>query len=233
MPESDIQQKIQQAMAVQLQHWREELTCDNRRLGWKVGFNRQVDQAKFELPSAMIGYLTTGRQIPNGGICHTSPQTNLLAEPEIALRIGADITRDTTPKQAQAAVNAVAPAIEIVDTSRTDSKQISEILATNLYHHAVIIGEPLTLCSVPSAQDIRAALYIDDEQQRSLEPDRVPDEFGTLITTVAGILADQGECLRTGDWIITGAASTAVEIKAGNKILLQMRPFGKVNFSVK
>ena len=232
MPTPDIEQTIHQAMARQLQSWREEISGDPRRLGWKVGFNRQVDQAKFGLPSAMIGYLSSGRQIENGGVCHTTPAAKLLAEPEIALRMGADITSDTTPSQALAAVNAVAPAIEIIDTNRTHSTEISEILATNMFHHAVIIGEPLALCAVPSGQEIRASLLINGEQQRSLEPDRVPDEFGSIITVVAGILAKQGECLRAGDWIITGAAATPIEIKAGDEIVLQMEPLGEVRLSV-
>lgn len=231
--EPTIQRVIRQAMARQLQCWRDEIKGDNHRLGWKVGFNRQVDQAKFGLPSAMIGYLSSARQIQNGGICHTTAEAKLLAEPEIALRMGADITTDTTASQALAAVNAVAPAIEIVDTTRTNSNEISEILATNMFHEAVIIGEPLALCSVPNGQQIRAALFINGEQQRSLEPDRVPDEFGSLIITVANILADQDECLRAGDWIITGAATTPIEIKAGDKLLLRMEPLGEVEVSIK
>jgi 2-oxo-3-hexenedioate decarboxylase len=232
MPTPDIEQTIHQAMARQLQCWRQEISGDNRRLGWKVGFNREVDQAKFGLPSAMIGYLSTSRQIQNGGVCHTTAKAKLLAEPEIALRLGADITRDTTPSQALAAVNGVAPAIEIVDSNRTHSKEISEILATNLFHEAVIIGEPLALCAVPNGQEIRASLLINGQQQRSLEPDRVPDEFGSLITVVAGILAEQGECLRAGDWIITGAATTPIEIKPGDEIVLQTEPLGEVRLSV-
>ena len=232
MTSPGIEQSIHQAMARQLQCWREEISGDNRRLGWKVGFNRETDQAKFGLPSAMIGYLSSGRQIQNGGVCRTTPEAKLLAEPEIALRMGADITSDTTPSQALAAVNAVAPAIEIVDTNRTHSKEISEILATNMFHEAVIIGEPLALCAVPNGQEIRASLLINGQQQRSLEPDRVPDEFGSLITVVAKILADQGECLRAGDWIITGAATTPNEIKAGDEILLRMEPLGEVGFRV-
>ena len=232
MTTPDIEQTIHRAMARQLKHWREEIGGDNHRLGWKVGFNRQVDQARYGLPSAMIGYLSGARQIQNGGVYHASPAANLLAEPEIALRLGADITRDTTPDQALAAVNAIAPAIEIVDTHRTHSKEISEILASNLFHEAVIIGEPLTLCTIPNRQDIRVSLSINGQNQRGLEADRVPDEFGSLIAVVAKILATQGECLRAGDWIITGAASTPIEIKAGDEITLRMEPLGETGFRV-
>jgi len=232
MTTQTIEQTIHQAMARQLQCWREALSGDNHRLGWKIGFNREVDQAKFGLPSAMVGYLNTGRQIENGSVYHAPTGANLLAEPEIALRMGADITRDTTTTQALAAVNGVAPAIEIVDTNRTDSNEISEILATNMFHEAVVIGEPLALCAVPNAQQLRASLLINGEQQRSLEPDRIPEEFGALITVVARILADQGECLRSGDWIITGAAAAPVKIKAGDEVALKMEPLGEVGFSV-
>lgn len=232
MTTPDINTTIHQAMQRQLQSWREEISENNQRLGWKVGFNREVDQAKFGLPTAMVGYLTSGRQITNGGVCKATPEANLLVEPEIALRMGADITNDTTASQALAAVNAVAPAIEIVDINRTQSKEIGEILATNLFHHAVVIGEPLALCNVPNKAAMRASLLINGKEQRTLEDDRLPDEFGTLITVVAKILAEHGECLRAGDWIITGAATTPIKVKAGDEVLLKMEPLGEVGLSV-
>ena len=167
MPTANIEQTVQlvirQARAHQQQCWREEMTDDNRRLGWKAGFNRKIDQTKFGLPSAIIGCLSSGCQIQNGGVCHTIPEANLLAEQEISLRMGADIN---------------------------------------------------------------------GEQQFSLEPDRVPDEFSNLITTVANILADQDEYLHADDWKITGAAATPIGIKAGDKQLLKMEPLGEVELNV-
>jgi 2-keto-4-pentenoate hydratase len=180
----------------------------------------------------MIGYLTTDRQIPSGGTCKASDGSTLLTEAEIALQMGADITIDMTPQQALASVSAVAPALEIVDTSRVTSGEIGDILAGNLFHEAVVIGNPLSLCSVPGKQEIHAELSINKKIQRTLEQDRVPNEFGTLIKVVAGILAKQGETLQAGDWVITGAATTPVPVSPGDEISLSMAPLGELSLSI-
>lgn len=216
--------KIQRGMERQLQQWRSALAGGEGRLGWKIGFNRAADQQKFDLPSPMIGYLTQRRRIVAGGSYAVSTESAILAEPEIALLLGCDVAPGSSLADARNAIAAWAPALELVDTTRTHSSDIEEILAGNLFHEAVVIGTAVADCT----GEFDVTLKVDGEPVRTLEADRLPTDFATLICVVAELLGQQGERLQAGDWIITGAAATPVELHPGAKIELDLLPLGQL-----
>jgi 2-keto-4-pentenoate hydratase len=219
--------KIHHGMERQLQQWRQALAAGDQRLGWKIGFNRRVDQQKFALPSPMIGYLTAKRRLAAGGRYTFKAGATILLEAEIALLIGHDVAAGATPTEAGNAIQGYAAALELVDTSRTRSNDIAEILAGNLFHEAVLIGNATTI----SNNHFNAALKINGNEVRRLEPDRLPDDFGAIVKVVADILGEHGEQLQAGDWIISGAATTPIEIHAGDAIALALDPLGNLTLT--
>lgn len=220
--------KIHRGMQRQLQQWRTELATGEGRLGWKIGFNRVADQQKFELPSPMVGYLTHKRQIAAGGCYSFKAGSTILVEAEIALLIGTDLTVGATLAQARNAIQGYAAALELVDTRRTGSNDIEEILAGNLFHEAVVIGNTATL----NGNHCNAALKINGNEVRRLEPERLPADFAVIVKVVADILAQHGEQLRAGDWIISGAVTTPVEVHAGDEITLALAPLGEIALTI-
>lgn len=217
---------IHAGMERQLRQWRAALTAGEGRLGWKIGFNRAADQHRFGLPSPMIGHLTSGRQIPPGGSYTFRPGARILAEPEIALLIGRDLAAGATAAEGRAAIAAWAPALELVDTQRTRSGEIEEILAGNLFHEAVVLGEAVILTG--AAPMFTLALGINGETVGRLEPERLPEDFGAIAAVTAAILGGHGEMLRAGDWIISGAAATPVELHPGDAVELSLAPLGGI-----
>ena len=216
--------KIHHGMERQLQQWRTVLAAGDERLGWKIGFNRIVDQQKFNLPSPMIGYLTRKRRIASGGSYAIRAGSTILLEAEIALLIGHDVAPGVTITEARNAIQGYAAALELVDTSRTSSSDIAEILAGNLFHEAVLIGNATTI----SNNHFNASLKINGDEVRRLEAERLPDDFGVIVKVVADILGRHGEQLRAGDWIISGAATTPVELHGGDEISLELEPLGNL-----
>lgn len=215
-------------MARQLQSWRAALAAGDTRLGWKIGFNRTVDQQRHQLPSPMIGYLTGNGCIASGGNYAISTASRILVEAEIALLIGDDVAAGATLTQARSAIHGYAAALELVDTSRTDSGDIEEILAGNLFHEAVLIGAATTCGSHP----FDLSLNINGSEVRRLEADRLPADFGAIVQVAADLLAQQGERLQAGDWIISGAAATPIEVHAGDQISLALAPLGEVTLTL-
>jgi 2-keto-4-pentenoate hydratase len=57
------------------------------------------------------------------------------------------------------------------------------------------------------------------------------DDFGVIVKVVADILGRHGEQLRVGDWIISGAAATPIEIHAGDVISLELEPLGSLTLT--
>ena len=97
-----------------MQMWRDALSSQQHRLGWKVGFNMVADQQRLNLPSAMVGFLTRESSLVSGGHYRASPNSVLLIEPEVAILIGHDVPADATAEQANAAIAAYSAALELV-----------------------------------------------------------------------------------------------------------------------
>jgi 2-keto-4-pentenoate hydratase len=98
--------------------WRRRLAAGERRIGWKPGYVDAAVRTHLGLPHAMVGFLTSGRLIPSGGICPAPPGASLLAGSEVACQLGRDVPPGSSVEAAQAAITARAPAIEIVDVTQ-------------------------------------------------------------------------------------------------------------------
>lgn len=224
--------KIQRGMQRQLTVWRDTVAHRQQRLGWKIGFNMPADQQRLGLPSAMIGFLSSERRLVSGGSYQPSPRTNLLIEPEVALLLGADLPAGATQEQANAAIEAYTAALELVDTTRSVDNDIEEILAGNMFHEAVLLAEERLTPGDYNREQLNLSLHVNQREVRTLEQQRVPDDFSTIIITAANILAAHGEQLGKGDWIITGAAARAIPVQAGDEIYLDMGLLGKVSLTI-
>lgn len=224
--------KIQRGMQRQLTVWHDTVAHRQQRLGWKIGFNMPADQQRFGLPSAMIGFLSSERRLATGGRYQPSPRTNLLIEPEVALLLGADLPAGATKEQANAAIEAYAAALELVDTTRSVDNDIEEILAGNMFHEAVLLAEERLTPGDYNREQLNLSLHVNQREVRTLEQQRVPDDFSAIIITAANILAAHGEQLGKGDWIITGAAARAIPVQTGDEIYLDMGLLGKVSLTI-
>lgn len=224
--------KIQRGMARQIQTWRDLVSSRDHRLGWKVGFNMVADQQRLKLPSAMVGYLTKERSLISGSHYQASPESVLLVEPEVAILINDDVPAAVTAEQANAVIAAYTAALELVDTTRSVDNDIEEILGCNMFHESVLLAEQRLPPNKYVRDQLSISLCINNNEVRTLEQQRVPPDFSTIISDVANILAANGEQLKKGDWIITGAAAKPVPVKAGDEITLDMGLLGKTSLKI-
>ena len=224
--------KIQQGMQRQLSLWQDTVASRQQRLGWKIGFNMSADQQRLGLPSAMVGFLSAERRHITDGSYQPSADATLLIEPEVALLIGCDLPAGATAEQAIAAIEAYSAALELVDTTRSVDDDIEEILAGNMFHEGVVLAEQRLSPGDYHRAQLSLSLRINNVEVRTLEQPRVPDDFATIVITVANTLAAHGERLQRGDWIISGAAAKPVPVQAGDEISLEMGELGQVRLSI-
>lgn len=224
--------KIHRGMQRQLTQWRASGANRQHRLGWKIGFNMAADQQRLGLPSAMVGYLSAQQRLASDSIYTVPAGAQLLAEPEVALLLGHDLPANASTAEADAAIAAYSAALELVDTRRSVNDDMEEILAGNLFHDRVLLAEPRLAPGRYARQQLALSLCVNHEERRTLESQRVADDFSALILTVANTLAAHGERLQRGDWIITGAAAKPVAVQAGDEIVLQMGELGSLRLTL-
>lgn len=224
--------KIQQGLRRQLDTWRSSGASGHQRLGWKIGINLPADQKRIGLPSALIGYLDRNHNPAPGEKYRAPPNSKLLVEPEVAIQMGGDVPGGVSAEQAETYIGVYCAALELVDVNRRTSDDVEEMLANNMIHEAVSFSDHKLSPSEYSREQLEFSLCVNGVEVRTLDQDRVPQHFGELIVTVAKFLAANGEQLSKGDWIITGAASKAVPVSAGDRISLDMGALGNLSLSI-
>jgi 2-keto-4-pentenoate hydratase len=182
-------------------------------VGWKVGFNLPAIQERLGIDRPVAGFLTTAGLVPDGGTWFVDEEEpELVAEPEVAVEIGAD----------GRSIAALMPAIEL--TAPPDlSMDLEQMLAGNVFHRAVAFG-PRSDPAPPGA----ARLYVDGELREEVPADRTGEHLEPMVAVIADRLAEVGQHLRPGDRIITGVLAPPPVVTAGQVVRLELDGLGAV-----
>ena len=221
---------LQRGMQAQLAEWRRTVLARGNRLGWKIGFGDRASQQRMGLAAPVLGFLRRDRLLVADGVFRMPANAVIKAEVEVAIQVGRDVAAGVTVAEADGAIAAWAPAVEVVDVTQP-LDGMEALLRGNLYQAAVLIGTGQG--TIPSAprQAIQARLHADGQPARESEPWRLPERFGDLVKLAAGTLSRHGERLAAGDWIICGAIIEPVVVHPGSRIEVEMPPFERMTLA--
>jgi 2-oxo-3-hexenedioate decarboxylase len=166
--------------------------------------------------------LTDAMRVPDGGTVDLSRFIHPRIEPEVAFRLAVDVDPDAPGAEVADAVDAVAPALEIIDSRYRDFRfSLPEVVADNTSAAAFVIGAWVPLDGDLGNRSVRMSV------------DGVEVEIGSTAAILGHPLRALGELtrmaarygfvLRAGDVILAGAATAAVPFGAA---LVQARVAG-------
>ncbi len=190
-------------MAVQAAERRARITAGERPIGWKLGFGTPAALAKFSLSAPLVGYMMEKSIIASGAEADLSGWVKPVAEPEIAVRIGADVADGAafTP----AAIEAFAPAIELADLF-FPPEDAEKILAHNIYHRFVLHAPFQPAGADFDWSRLRGTVLRNGEAHASVDDvEANTGRFAEILRTCADTLAAGGVRLRKGDIVILGS----------------------------
>jgi len=218
---------LRRAMQGQLAEWRRTVQAHGMRLGWKIGFGDHASQQRFGLAAPVLGFLRRDRLLVSGGVLRMPAKAVIKAEVEVAIRMGRDVAAGVTAAEAESAIAAYAPAVEVVDVTHP-LDGIEALLRGNLYQAAVLLGSEQRAIPSTPRQTIQARLHMDGKPVRASEPLCLPECFGELVQLAAETLSQHGERLVAGDWIICGAIIEPIVVSPGSRIEVEMSPFENI-----
>jgi 2-keto-4-pentenoate hydratase len=197
---------------------RDLLTGGARRLGWKAGFGTAAAIDNLGTTGPLAGFLTDSTLKPSGTSFDVADWGKPVLEPEVAVRLAADIDAGASRAELEAAIGPVGAAIELVDlgTAGTDA---GEILAANIFHRAVLLGDLAPLAPGTSLADVRIDVLASGENHAvDADPSAVLGDLLDVLAAMADLLADSDDGLRAGDVIITGAAVSPFVLEGGEEV---------------
>ncbi|MEX2488923.1 MAG: fumarylacetoacetate hydrolase family protein [Pseudomonadales bacterium] len=132
---------LDEAYAIQERSISYRLARGESLVGIKVGFTSRAKMIQMNVSDLIWGRLTDAMQLEEGGDLDLSTCIHPRIEPEVAFLLKKPLSGNVTAPQAMAAVEAVAPAMEIID-SRYKNFQFSleDVVADNSSSSGFVIG---------------------------------------------------------------------------------------------
>ena len=234
VPQFDTDNKLSldDAYAIQKASIERRLNRGERRVGVKMGFTSRAKMIQMGLSDVIWGRLTDAMQVEEGGSIELNGYVHPRAEPELAFLLKRPLTGDVTGPEALAAVEAIAPAIEIIDSRYKDFKfTLPEVIADNASSSSFVIGawhDPrtefsnlgLTLSMNGKTVQVGSTAALLGNPLRSL-------------VAAARVAAQAGEPLQAGWIVMAGGATPAEWIKPGQYVSVQMEGLGECGFHAK
>ena len=217
--------RIDAGLRAQAVESRRLLSSGARRLGWKAGFGTSAAMQRLGIDAPLVGFLTDRTLLADDELVSIAGWRSPLLEAEVAIRLGADVAPGARREHVVAAIEAFGPAIELVDVGAADD--VEEILAGNIFHRHVALGELRPPSDDMGPATARVDVVVDG---RSVATGADPSaHLGDLVDVVRR-LADQlpaADGLAAGDVVITGAAA-AFPLAGGERVEVGLRGAGTV-----
>lgn len=222
---------LAEAYAVQQASIARRISRGERRVGVKMGFTSRAKMLQMGLSDVIWGRLTDGMQVEEGGAidfsCHVQPRV----EPELAFVLKQSLTGQENAAQALAAVEAIAPALEIIDSRYRDFKfSLPEVIADNASSSGFVVGP----WQDPRREFANLGLVMSIDG-RTVQVGSTAAILGhplRSLVAAARLAAVAGEPLQAGWVVMAGGATQAEWILPGQHIQLEMEGLGQAEFHV-
>lgn len=211
----DLPLTLDDAYAVQRALIDRRLARGERPIGVKLGFTSRAKMQQMGVSDLIWGRLTDGMLLENGGQLSLASYIHPRAEPEVAFMLGSPLAGNVTVDQALAAVTAVAPALEIIDSRYADFKfNLADVVADNCSSAGLVIGP---WRAPPAALDnLGVLLEIDGRVVQVGSSAAILGSPLRALASAARLAAAAGLVLEAG-WIVMAGAATAAEPMHGSR----------------
>jgi 2-oxopent-4-enoate hydratase len=233
---------IQDAYAIQAAWLRRKLASNAQLslVGRKVGLTARAMQEQLGVNEPDFGFLLNHMLVPDGG---SIPRGDLIlprVEPEIAFYLARDLRGPgLSAADVLTATQAVAPALEIVDSRIADWKiKLQDTVADNGSSARAVVGPPVPYVELKEAEPKKAesldlaavvvTLRRNGEQVGEGAGAAVLGHPAEAVAWLANALANFGEWLRAGDVVLPGAMCASVFANAGETFEATYTGLGKV-----
>ncbi|WP_419255703.1 2-keto-4-pentenoate hydratase [Caulobacter sp. ErkDOM-YI] len=198
-----------------------------RLIGVKMGFTSRAKALQMGVDDVIWGRLTDAMGVLDGDELDLTHYVHPRIEPEVAFRLGRRLSGPVGREEAAAAVEAVAPALEIIDSRYADFKfAVADVVADNSSSSAFVLGawhEPLADLS-----DIAMTMAFDRITVQAGSTAAILDDPLNALCAAARLAGESGLSLEPGWIVLAGAATPAEALKPGVCVTLDAGPLGQV-----
>ena len=223
---------LPEAYAIQSESIKRRIARGEKRVGVKMGFTSRAKMVQMGLSDVIWGRLTDAMQEEEGAPVDFKRFVHPRVEPEIAFILRKPLAGKVTGAEALAAVEAIAPALEIIDSRYKDFKfTLPEVIADNASSSGFVIGN----WHRPDIDfgNLGLVLSIDGRPVQVGSTAALLGHPLRSLVAAARLSAEAGEPLQAGWVVMAGGATPAEWIKPGQYVSVEMQHIGSAGFHVR
>ncbi len=203
---------VEEAYEIQRLSMERRYERGEKLIGLKLGFTSRAKMVQMGVADMIWGRLTDQMMIEDGGEVSLSNYVHPRVEPEIAFLLKRPLAGDVNMAEAQAAIEAIAPAMELIDSRYENFKfNLSDVVADNCSSSGFVVGawrKPVTDIS-----NLGMLLEFDGRFVQTGSSAAILGNPLRSLVNAARLAATADMQLETG-WIIFAGSSTAAEALA-------------------
>jgi 2-oxo-3-hexenedioate decarboxylase/2-keto-4-pentenoate hydratase len=221
------------AYAIQQLNLAGHLRAGRTLVGHKIGLTSEPMQTLLGVDEPDFGYILDSMVLPNGSTIQGERFCAPRVEPEVAFLLGEPLRGPgVTVDDVRAATDAVAVALEIVDSRIADWKlTLRDTVADNASSGAVVLGEWMPYCANVELAAARAALWLNDIEVDSGLGAAVLGDPAAPVAWLANAVAPFGTELLPGQFVMSGSFTTAAFVHPGDTASATITGLGSVSLS--
>ncbi len=219
------------AYAIQSASIERRIARGARLVGVKMGFTSVAKMQQMGLSDQIWGRLTSDMTLANGGVLDRRRFIHPRVEPEVAVRLKEPLSGVVTREQALAAVDAVAAALEIIDSRYENFRfTLGDVVADNASSSAYVIGD--WLAADTPVDDVAMAMQVDGAiVERGSSSAILGDPIRSLVAA-ARLAGSAGLVLEPGFVVLLGGVTAAAAIGNARTVQLDAGPLGQLGFAI-
>lgn len=209
---------VQGAYGVQADAFELRLRRGELASGLKLGFTSKAKMVQMGVDELIVGRLSDAMQVDDGATLDLGTLIHPRIEPEIAFRLARDVDPHDPLDDVRAAIDAVAPALEVID-SRFEgfAFDLAGVIADNTSASAYAIGpwRPFGLAEELDIGNLAVALTVDGARAAVGSTAAILGHPLRTLPALKAMAARHGFALQKGYVVLAGAATAAIPLVPG------------------
>jgi 4-hydroxy 2-oxovalerate aldolase len=222
---------VADAYAIQAVAIDRRLKRGEKLVGVKMGLTSRAKMRQVNVDEVIWGRLTDAMRLAEGAALSRHAYVHPRIEPELAFLLKAPLTGEVTAAEAMAAVGAIAPAMEIIDSRYQNFKfALPDVIADNSSSSGFVVGD----WSRPD-QDFSNLGLVMEVDGRPVEIGSTAAILGNPSRSLVAAARLAGAALgrlEAGWIVLAGGATAAHSLKVGERVRLTMQNLGSVSIRV-
>jgi 2-keto-4-pentenoate hydratase len=203
-----------------------------RRIGWKIGLTSTAIQQQFQVHEPVFGCLLADGKLDTGHVFRRGELIEPGFENELCIVMGRDLVPGATSDDVAAAVARVHPAFEIIETRGDLTSQLALALADNAQQKGFVLGAPVERADLPELDRVTVSVRINGTEAAAANGSAFLGHPYNSVAWLAGKLAQFGERVTAGDFIMSGSFTRQFPLAQGDRIEAAFAGIGEVTASV-